>query len=240
MQNRDDEGVNIVLAPGYMLDRDLWADVENSLSAVGSLTHADLSRDGSIEAMASRLLDDAPAQFLLIGFSMGGYVAREAARRAPRRVRAMVLIATSSRGDTEIQARRKATVAGASNVSKFTGLSRSAILSSLAPDHADDAMIARIRAMGDRLGGDVFERQSRLVRASDRDRLAEIECPTLVIAATEDRLRSLDEARELHSGIPRSALVTIAGSGHMIPLEAPAALSDVIVAWLGEQIGAAR
>jgi pimeloyl-ACP methyl ester carboxylesterase len=46
--------------------------------------------------------------FDVIGFSMGGYVAREIARIAPDRVQQLVLMATSSRGDTTLQARRKA------------------------------------------------------------------------------------------------------------------------------------
>jgi len=231
--------VNIVLAPGFMLDRDLWTDAEHGLQTIGRLTYADLSRDEAIEAMADRLLNDAPERFVLIGFSMGGYVAREAARRAPQRVQALVLIATSSRGDSDVQARRKAAVASASKVSRFTGLSPRSIASSLAADHADDATIARIRAMGDRLGGEVFRRQSNLVRNSDTDRLADISCPTLVIAATEDRLRSLAEARELQEGIRQSTLITIAGSGHMIPLEAPGSMVDAIAVWLGSPSGAA-
>ena len=231
--------VNLVLAPGFMLDRDLWTDAQHGLQRIGDLTYADFSRDGSLEAMADRLLDTAPKRFVLIGFSMGGYVAREAARRAPQRVLALVLIATSSRGESDMQAQRKATAASASDVSQFTGLSRRSIASSLAADHADEETIARIRAMGDRLGREVFQRQSNLVRDSDTDCLADISCPALVIAAAKDRLRSLAEAQELHKGIQQSTLITIAGSGHMIPLEAPEAMVDAIAAWLGSLPGIA-
>lgn len=224
--------MNIVLVPGYMLDDDLWADVAEALARVGSLSYADLSHDATIEEMASRLLEQAPERFVLIGFSMGGYVAREVVRRAPTRVMGLILIATSSQGDTEVQAQRKATVARAPSSSKFGGLSRGAILSSLGTAHADEPLIARIRAMSVRLGGDVFRRQSSLVRTGDTDRLGSIGCPTLVVAAADDRLRSLDEAMELHAGIPGSTLAVIPNSGHMIPLEVPGELLDVILPWL--------
>ena len=224
--------MNIVLVPGYMLDDDLWADVAEALARVGSLSHADLSHDATIEEMASRLLEQAPERFVLIGFSMGGYVAREVVRRAPTRVMGLILIATSSQGDTEVQAQRKATVARAPSSSKFGGLSRGAILSSLGTAHADEPLIARIRAMSIRLGGDVFKRQSNLVRTGDTDQLGSIGCPTLVVAAADDRLRSLDEAMELHAGIPGSALAVIQNTGHMIPLEVPGELLDVILPWL--------
>lgn len=224
--------MNIVLVPGYMLDEDLWADVAEDLAQVGGLSHADLSRDATIEDMALRLLARAPERFVLVGFSMGGYVAREAVRLAPTRVIGLILIATSSRGDTEVQAQRKATVARAPSSSKFGGLSRGAILSSLGSAHASEPLIARIRAMSVRLGGDVFRRQSSLVRPGDTDQLGSIGCPTLVIAAADDRLRNLDEAMELHTGIPGSRLAVIPGAGHMIPLEAPGELLDVIRPWL--------
>lgn len=230
------ESASIVLVPGYMLDRDLWAECEDELAQVGEprfrIHHADLSQDATIEAMAARLLADAPDRFILIGFSMGGYVAREAVRLAPERVQALVLIATSSEGDSDIQRQRKEAVAGAFDPSKFRGLSRSAVLSSVAPAHAEGPIVARIQAMGDRLGGEVFRRQSTLVRTGDTDRLSEISCPTLIIAGAEDRLRRRDEARVLHEGIPNSTLAGIAASGHMIPLEAPEDLLQIVAPWL--------
>jgi pimeloyl-ACP methyl ester carboxylesterase len=163
---------------------------------------------------------------------MGGYVAREMARIAPERVTALILIATSARGDTEelIRQRRSALKAAPR---AFKGLSRPAIVSSLHPDLAgDEAMIARVRDMGLRLGGEVFHRQSAIARAGDLDRLDEITQPTLIVTADADRLRGPDEAEELHQGIKGATLVHVAHSGHMIPLEQPQALAKVMTDWL--------
>lgn len=228
--------VPVVLVPGYMLDCDLWREFEEGLAASETprfgIHHADLSKDATIEAMAARLIADAPPQFVLNGFSMGGYVAREVARRCPERVLALVLIATSSAGDNAIQQQRKQAVARAFDPAKFAGLSRTAVLASLAPSHVDEPIVKRIQAMSERLGGDVFQRQSALIRTSDADRLGELTGPVLIVAADEDRLRSLDEAAALHHGIPQSQMAVIEGSGHMIPLEAPDALLAVVAPWL--------
>jgi pimeloyl-ACP methyl ester carboxylesterase len=89
--------------------------------------------------------------------------------------------------------------------------------------------------MGARLGGEVFRRQSLLARQDERDSLHAIRCPTLVIAGAQDRLRSLDEARELHDGIPGSDFSVIEGTGHMIPLEAPERLAALIADWLTQR-----
>jgi pimeloyl-ACP methyl ester carboxylesterase len=99
-------------------------------------------------------------------------------------------------------------------------------------------MIERVRAMGMRLGGEVFRRQAMLDRPGDHDRLGEIRCPTLVVAAAQDQLRSVAEAREMADGIPGATLAIIEDSGHMIPIEAPQRLADVIVPWIDARAGA--
>jgi pimeloyl-ACP methyl ester carboxylesterase len=225
--------MSILLVPGYMADETLWDDVLAALDKFGPVLHADLRHDSSIEAMAARALADAPDSFILVGFSMGGYVAREIARLAPGRVRALVLVATSTRADTPSLRQSRGNVGKAAPSVSFSGLSKTAIALSLHPDHAGNAaLVERVRAMGVRLGGEVFRRQSSIVRADDRARLHEIRCPVLVVAAGQDRLRSREEAEELHAGLPGSELAVIEDSGHMLPIEAPAALMAVVLPWL--------
>ncbi|AWN44917.1 alpha/beta hydrolase [Methylobacterium terrae] len=225
----------IVLIPGFMADATLWDDLLPDLQALGPIAHADLSRVASIGEMAHDVLAAAPARFAVVGFSMGGYVAREVARLAPERVQALVLVATSARADTPAQKRRKAFAVNTVNPAHFTGLSRGAVLSSLHPDRAGDAaMVERVRAMSERVGGEVFVRHATPERASDLEQLAAIQCPTLVIAADHDALRSQKEAHELREGIRGATLTLIEGSGHMIPIEQPAALAAVMVCWLRE------
>ena len=223
----------ILLVPGFMADETLWNDMLPALARFGPIVHADLRHDTSVEAMARRVLETAPPAFLLVGFSMGGYVARAIARQAPERVRALVLVATSTRPDTPSLQKRKGAIGAAAPSIAFSGLSRVAVASSLHPKQRDnEAMIERVRAMGVRLGGDVFRRQSMLDRPGDLERAHEIQCPTLVVAAAEDRLRSIEEAREMADAIPGAVLEIVEDSGHMIPIEAPRRLLEIVVPWL--------
>lgn len=225
--------MSVLLVPGFMLDADLWRDVIPALGDLGPFVHADLSQDSSIADMARRALANAPERFLLIGFSMGGYVAREILRQAPERVSAIVLVATSARGDTDVQRQRKSAAEGRSTDTVFRGLSTPAIVSSLHPDNASRTdIIERIQAMGQRLGGEVFRRQSLLQREDEMELLATIRCPCLIVAGEIDKLRSRSEAEELHHGIVCSAFHVIEKTGHMIPIEAPIALADTIRRWL--------
>ncbi|MCV3737649.1 alpha/beta hydrolase [Rhizobium sp. TRM96647] len=226
----------MLLIPGFMLDADLWRDVEPALAEFGPVRHADLSQDGAVDDMARRALAEAPEKFALTGFSMGGYVARQIARQAPERVTALILIATSARGDSDVQVQRKAAIAAQDGTAVFKGLSTSAVASSLHPDNVTRMdLIGRVQAMGQRLGAEVFHRQSLLDRRDERDDLHQIRCPALVIAGEKDRLRSRAEAIELHHGLAGSSLEIVENTGHMIPLEAPDALAQVMADWLRPQ-----
>ncbi|MEB2842935.1 alpha/beta fold hydrolase [Rhizobiales bacterium RZME27] len=225
--------MTLLMIPGFMLDADLWRDVEPALAQWEPITHAVATEGDTLAEMAQAILKDAPQTFVLIGFSMGGYIAREILRQAPERVEALVLIATSARGDSEVQARRKQALAGQAGGIAFKALSTTAVSSSLHPDNAGRGdLISRIQDMGQRLGSDVFRRQSLLDRRDERDKLKTITCPTLVIAGDEDRLRSREEALELHDGISGSTFVVIEKTGHMVPMEAPERLAEVVNDWL--------
>ena len=227
--------MTVLLVPGFMADADLWRDVEAALAPWGPIRHADTSRDKTIVAMAERALAEVEGTFIIIGFSMGGYVAREVARLASERVQALVLVATSARGDTSEQARRKASAAEqVASLSGFAGIGRSVVASALHPDRArDEALVSRIQAMALRLGGEVFRRQSLMPREGDLAELRSIRCQTLVIAGRQDRVRSIAEAEELHAGIPGAELRILEEAGHMLPMEVGADLAAAVTAWLG-------
>jgi len=219
----------LVLIPGYMLDDALWDGMLPFLPPELPLHFASLAEGDSIAAMAQAILAKCPPQFSLLGFSMGGYVAREIVRLAPERVISLALVATSSRADLPLQIEQRSKAARANPIGVFRGLGRAAIAQSLHPDHAgNEALVAHVRIMGERLGREVFVRQSLIVRDADTNRLSDIQCPTLVVAAAEDQLRSPEEARELAEGIPGARLATIPKAGHLIPLEQPQALASAI------------
>jgi pimeloyl-ACP methyl ester carboxylesterase len=110
-------------------------------------------------------------------------------------------------------------------------LGHKAIMQTLRPDNQNNqVLITRIRRMGERLGFDVLSRQSLLNRATpDGQRIS---CPTLIIAAAQDQMRSLDEARELQEFIPQASMKILEDSGHMLPLEQPQLLAETISCWV--------
>ena len=226
--------MSLTFIPGFMLDDDLWCDLAPLMANLGPFDFADYSDATSFEDAARRILRHSPERFALIGFSMGGYLAREIARQAPDRVTHLVLMATSARADTPERAAQKQ-IALRLAKGGFRGVSRRSIAASLAPARqSDDALIERIHDMSLRLGGTAFRNQLSFPRTGDLDRLARISCPTLVIAGTQDRIRSVQESEELVAGIPNAEFAVI-DAGHMLPIEAPQQLAAVLRDFLGRE-----
>lgn len=223
----------LVLIPGFMLDESLWDELLEPLAATRRIYRANLRNGQTIAEIARSIAQEGPKRFILIGFSLGGYIARSLAEQFPERVAALMLIASSLRQDTPEQKRNKELAVKATNQNTFRGLSTSTIAKSLHPSRATDKpLITRIQRMGAQLGYDEFAKQSLL----DRGGLApeKIHCPTLVIAADQDGLRLPEEAIELRQAIAGAQLKIARDTGHMIPLEQPEALLKIIGEWLSD------
>ena len=210
-----------------MLNESLWDELVERLPPDRTIHRANLLHGDSIEQIALNIAASAPARFVLIGFSLGGYVARSLAEQFPGRVAALVLIATLLRPDTASQRELKAAAVRASAQGQFRGLSARSIAQSLHPQRATDkALISRIQAMGVRMGHKAFARQSTLARADIAS--STVHCPTLIISGAQDALRPPEEAQELCDQIPGACLQVVENTGHMIPLEQPGRLAEII------------
>ena len=226
---------DLVLLPGMMCDAALWHQVGPLLGDTATLHHGNLFEDNTIGDMAARVLEEAPPQFALAGFSMGGYIAREIAMMAPRRVTRLALMNTSALGTSAAVLARNQRMIQVLDERPFTGLAPRTIRHALHPDlHGATDLTCHIQAMARRLGGDVFRRQMSLKRTDGHDRLGEILCPTLVISSDTDRLRPVNDSKRLAAGIPRARLEVISRCGHMTPLEQPEALARLLSSWLDE------
>ena len=223
----------LALLPGFMLDDALWDDFVPQLPGDWQVQRTALPRGRTVSEVAEGVAAALTGPAVVLGFSMGGYVARALAGAHPERVRALVLVATSSREE-----RAASTQAVAMGQASFAGLSRRAIQRSLSREHAQDAaLIERVHAMSVRLGPEAFAWQSALDRTGVP--LRGITCPTLVVAARDDQLRSIEESRELADAIEGARLDVLEGTGHLIPIEAPAALANTFVDWWLSQPGGA-
>src|SRR5262245_25902629 len=100
-------GLPVVLVPALLSTPRLYAGQLPALWSFGPVMIADHRHDETMEAIAQRILKDAPARFALLGMSMGGYVALAIMRAAPERVARLALLDTNARPDAPEQTERR-------------------------------------------------------------------------------------------------------------------------------------
>ncbi|MGJ8537152.1 MAG: alpha/beta fold hydrolase [Parasphingopyxis sp.] len=208
------------------------------LPAGTDVRFADISQDDSIGEMAGRLLGAMPARFDLVGFAMGGFVAFEVLRRAPERVRSLILMSTLAEADTAVQRERRAGYSKMVEAGNFDAVveQRIPILLSRRAQR-DAAIVATIRAMARDTGAATFLRQQTAIldRVDSKPSLSAIRCPTLVLRGEADAITSPEHQNVMASTIARATSLSIADCGHVLPLEAPGYVAQSIVDWLGDR-----
>jgi pimeloyl-ACP methyl ester carboxylesterase len=224
----------LVLLPGFMCDRDLWTDMVPGLAALGTIHHGNVYEDSTLGGMARRVLCSSPERFVLIGFSMGGFVSRVLTLMAPERVAGVAFVASSARGySAEEIERRKAGYRPGDRPPRAAGEVTTA--RGLHPDRENDpVLLERLRSMQRRLGREVRARQAALVRHDGYADLERIACPSLVVACRQDRLRSFAETERMAQHLPNARFAILEDCGHMAPLERPRELTALLAGWMEE------
>lgn len=220
---------DLVLLPGFMCDQDLWTDMVPDLEALGRIHYGNVYEDATLDGMARRVLAEAPARFVLVGFSMGGFVARVLTLMAPERVSGVAFVASSARGySAEETERRKAGYGPGGRAPRATSGAMG-----LPPDRENDPILLdRLRGMQRRLGREVRVRQAALVRLDGYADLERIICPALVVACRQDRLRSFAETERMARHLPHAIFKILEDCGHMAPLERPRELTALLASWI--------
>ena len=225
----------LILLPGLLCDRALWQHQIDHLADVADIAVPDLARDDDVEAMARRVLADAPARFALAALSMGGYVAHAIMRAAPERVIRLALFDTSARPDTDEQKSRRRGLIQLAERGTFRGVTPRLLPLLLHPDHLNDkALTGAVMGMAERIGKDAFLRQQTAImgRPDSRNHLPRYACPTLIAVGRGDAITPVEVNAEMASLIPGARFVVIEDSGHLPPMEQPTAATALLRFWL--------
>ena len=250
-------GSPIVFAHGLTFDRHMWDHQVETLSPrYRCIAYDFLGHGGSPVGPEGYSLEDeaenlhalmaqwgaSPAH--LVGLSMGGMVALRLALAHPQDVRSLAILDASAEGELperaplyeQLAARAKAQ--GAQIVfDPVVGfmLSRGFVQSQPEKVEAYKRAFCSLDTEG-------LERATKAVsrRTNVLARIPQIAVPTLVIVGSEDISTTADKAQHIADGIRGAQLETIAGSGHMTPVEQPERISELLSAFLAEAGGAGR
>ncbi|MFJ7335037.1 4-carboxymuconolactone decarboxylase [Streptomyces sp. NPDC101110] len=188
---------------------------------------------GSVGELTTRLLatlDELGVQrFGYAGCALGGAVGIELALRHPERLASLALIAASPRFGTADEFRQRGVIV------RTNGLDP---IARTAPERWFTGGFAAAQPA-------ITEWAVQMVRTTDpgcyiascealasfdvRPELGRVGVPTLVLVGSDDQVTGPAEARTLVAGIPDARLAVVPGASHLVPVEQPAAVTDLLV-----------
>ncbi len=230
--------VPLALLPGLLCDATLWQPQVDALSDIADCRVADLTTQGSIEAMAESVLAAMPARFALAGLSMGGYVALEIMARAPERVTRLALLDTRAQADEPEESKRRRGLIELAEKGQFKGVTPRLLPLFLHQARLDDAALTGIvTRMAQHVGKEAFIRQQRAIigRRDQTATLVKIHVPTLVLCGREDTLTPPADSKVMAAGIAGARLTVIEDCGHLSTLERPAEVNAALRRWLSAE-----
>jgi len=218
----------LVLLPGSGCTAALWS----RLSLPDDVVTPRALEEPTLDREVERLLDLLPGRFALAGLSLGAIVAMALVRRAPERVSRLCLMSTNPYAPTPVQHEAWAAQREALRTGSARELQTSLLPVLLSPGRTD--LVPLTLAMADDLGAETYDASLRLqaTRVDERPGLAQVLCPTLVVAARDDRLCPVERHLEITRLVPGAELVVLEDCAHLSPLEQPEVLSAHLTRFL--------
>ncbi len=178
-------------------------------------------------------LDDLQVgEMVLVGLSMGGYVAFPLLRRLGDRVRALVLADTRATADSDRAATDRQLLAAQVEREGIDAAVSELLPRLLAPTtlQGDPELVERVRAIAleNKVQGVVGALRAMAARPDSTPQLPRIRCPVLVLVGEHDAVTPPDEAREMARRIPNARVEVLPRAGHLSNLEAPEAFSAAL------------
>jgi pimeloyl-ACP methyl ester carboxylesterase len=198
-----------------------------------------------VDALADHL---GLGEVALVGNSMGGFVAAETAIQFPQRVERLTLV--SAVGITMAEMRREPVMAWGRIVTAMTARSAAERQMALLRPRIRHAVYAPIVRHPSRIPTDMLFEMSQgagregfmpalqaMIDYDYRDRLPEIEVPTLIVWGAEDMLVPVRDADEYERLIPNARKLVLKDTGHVAMIERPRTFNDTLLEFLREPRG---
>jgi 3-oxoadipate enol-lactonase len=243
-------GLPVVFVHGFPFSHEMWKAQVDALSPEGYrvLTYdvrghglsdvgdGQYTIEGHVDDLIGLLDHWKTSRVVIVGLSMGGYIALRALERNPERFCGAVLCDTRSETDpNEGKIRRARTMAmvksrGSSAFADdfIKGVFAPATLSS---NPSAVAMIRNIIVHTTPLSiaGTLLALAARTDTTAS---LAAISIPTLILVGELDATTPVASARAIHAAIPGSEIQIVPGAAHMSNIENPAAFNGALLPFL--------
>jgi 3-oxoadipate enol-lactonase len=179
-------------------------------------------------ALLIEKLGDEPV--VLVGHSMGGFVAQETCVRYPKLVKALALCFTSPAfGGGSGEFARQFIAARVGPLDE--GKTMAQIAAQLIPTMGSHSKLAERIMAG--VPPETYRKAVQLLTTFDRRKeLADIQVPTLLVAGSEDKTAPPSVMQKMAEKIPGAEYVLLQGCGHLGPMDQPAQFNAALLAFL--------
>jgi 3-oxoadipate enol-lactonase len=235
----------VVLLHAFPLNATMW---EQQRAALGTrpVLAPDLPGFGrrapgtpELDAFALAVLEDMDAagieRAVVVGLSMGGYVALRLHALAQARVAGLVLADTRAGADDEA-ARAKRTNQAARARREGVGWLEELLPALLGETTRGESpeVLASVRALLNQAEPEGVARALEAMRdrPDSTSTLGAIGAPVLAIVGEEDSLTPVHEARRIADAVPDGSLAVIPRAGHLSNLESPDRFNDLLLEFL--------
>jgi 3-oxoadipate enol-lactonase/4-carboxymuconolactone decarboxylase len=188
---------------------------------------------GSVAELTGRLLvtlDAAGVQrFGYAGCALGGAIGLELALRHPERLASLALVATSPRFGTADEFRQRGVIVRTNGLDPIARTSPDRWFTgsfSAAQPAITEWAVQMVRTTDP---GCYIAACEALAAFDVRAELGRAGAPTLVLVGSDDGVTGPAEARTLVAGIRDARLAVVPGASHLVPVEQPAAVTDLLV-----------
>ncbi len=243
------DGPAVLFIHGYPFDRSIWTHqiaaldgwsrIAPDLRGMGQSDAPDLGYGmETYAADLAALLDLLGVdEVVLVGLSMGGYIAFEFLRRWRDRVRGLVLMDTRAEADTPEGKKNRDSAAATAREQGAEAIAEAMLPKVLGASTlaGSPATVERVRAMmaATPVAGIVGAVGAMRDRPDSTSMLPGLSgVPTLVIVGDEDELTPPAQARAMADAIPGASLVVIRSAGHLPTMEGPVETTDALLAFL--------
>jgi 3-oxoadipate enol-lactonase len=194
------------------------------------------SLDDFAEAVVADMDAEGIGRAVVVGLSMGGYVAFRLHARRPERVAALVLADTKATADDEAARAKRTDQADRARREGVGWLADALVPVLLGGTTLAERMNVREFVRGMIAGADPEGVARALVAMRDRPdstpHLADIAVPVLAIAGDEDQVTPVPGARQIADGVADGRLVVIPEAGHLSNLEDAPAFNQALLSFL--------
>ncbi|MBR1778593.1 MAG: alpha/beta hydrolase [Alphaproteobacteria bacterium] len=220
----------VVLLPALLCNAGLFIHQIKALEETCDFFVPEPGKDTDVSAAARRILNQVPDRFILGGISMGGYIAFEIMRQAPECAAGLILMDTNARSDPPAAREKRRKMIETAQKEGIKSVISPALLDIIAPVNRNDITTHILTHMAIAMGVEKYINEQTLImnRPESTDLLPTLSCPVLVMGGELDVLSPPAAMDEIAAQIPNSAHVIIENSGHLPPIENPAA---VTAAW---------